>query len=128
MSDNLEVVYRLDIEPEDMPVRGAFASGDADEDSLLEDQIIARLDRGDIEAWCYVKITATLEVSGQTFKGWAGIGGISYDSERALRKELYEDDSHGLKGEALDDLKRTLSEASDRGIVARKALKALEAR
>jgi hypothetical protein len=48
----------IDIFPEDVDVRGnALASGDDEEDRREEDRIIAELDRGNLWAWCLVKVT-----------------------------------------------------------------------
>jgi len=43
---------------EDIPVRGnALASGDAEADRACEDEILARLEAGDIWAWCTVRVS-----------------------------------------------------------------------
>lgn len=45
---------------EDLEIDGnASASGDDEEDERVCEEIRARLDRGDVWAWCWVKITAT---------------------------------------------------------------------
>jgi hypothetical protein len=54
------VTLTLTAEDEDIPVRGnASASDDPEADKRYEDEIIARLDSGDVWAWCYVVVKAT---------------------------------------------------------------------
>lgn len=88
-----EVTFKLTIEEDDIPVRGnAMASGDDEADREDEDAIIARLDRGDLWAWCCVVVTAT-------WGRWAGtdtLGACSYDGETDFRVSSghYEDMCH----------------------------------
>jgi hypothetical protein len=64
-----QVTFSLEAEYEDTPVRGnALASGDDDEDKRVEDEILRRLDNGDVWAWASVKVTAE----------WKGIEGVDY--------------------------------------------------
>ena len=75
---------------ETCPVRGnALASGDEADDRACEDKIIARLDRGDIWAWCTVKVTVTYRgvLSADEY-----LGSCSYDSEADFRAAGYFDD------------------------------------
>lgn len=122
MPDEYGVIYTFDIEPEDSLVRGNFASGDDAADKALEDSILKRLDRGDMEAWCLAKVTATFEFMGETFKGTAVLGGCSYDSFNEMRHYLLDSDEYGLKGDAFDDMRRSMETALRRGIVAKTAL------
>lgn len=88
------------------PVRGnALASGDDAEDKVQEDEIIARLDRGDDWAWCCVTVTA--EYYGCT--GRDTLGGCSYKSEAEFRADPYFAD---MVNTALEDLHRQLSEVA----------------
>lgn len=122
-----QVVYAFKLGEEDIPVRGnAMASGDAEADKAAEDEIIRQLDRGNLAAWCYFEVTATLTVDGETFKGSAGIGGCSYESEADIERQLFTQDEYALKGEALDDLRRNMRAAIARGTVAAGALKLVE--
>ncbi len=110
-----EVTFKLVAEDEDIPIRGnAMASGDDEADKKLEDELIDRLDRGDIWAWCYVKVTATLTLpDGSKIEGWAGIGGCSYESEKDfIESDCYYSD---LKSEALDDLQKEVENEIQRG-------------
>lgn len=72
------VEFEVIAHEEEMQVRGnALASGDDAVDKRCEDRILARLESGDIWAWCTVEVKAT----------WQGIeasdylGGCSYDDE-----------------------------------------------
>lgn len=57
-----EVTFTIDFVPEDLPVRGnAQESEDPDSDKEVEDEILARLNKGDYFAWCCVKVTAKWE-------------------------------------------------------------------
>lgn len=119
------VEFSFHIEPEDIPVRGnAMASGDDAADRELEDEILARLDRGDDVAWCMAVVTATLEIDGETFKGTASLGACSYETEAQLRNECFE--HYDLTSEALADLKATITATVTRGATAAKALKLLQ--
>lgn len=98
-----------------------MASGDAKADREVEDEILARLDRGEIEAWCIAIVTAEIEIDGVTFKGRATMGGCSYETEAQLRQSCFEE--YGMKEEALADLKATLIQEAKRAAIAAKALK-----
>lgn len=102
-----DVVFSLEIEEDDIPVRGNFASGDDKADKELEDSIIKRLRNGDTWAWASVKVTAT-------WKGWKGVdhlGACSYDDEADFKEPGgYYDD---MKSEALADLNKSLSKCAE---------------
>ena len=90
--------FEINIELDDTPVRGnALASGDASYDKLAEDEIIARLDLGDVWAWCVVTVKATYG----DHEGTATLGACSYES-----REMFEacDYFKSLKDDALEDL------------------------
>jgi len=64
-----EVTYTLEVSPEDCPVRGnVLACGDDDADRAAEDEVLARLDRGEVWAWCCVRVVAH----------WRGFAGDAY--------------------------------------------------
>lgn len=120
----MKVTYEVELQPEDMPVRGnAIASDDEAFDKEVEDKILARLDRGEIEAWCLAVVTARVEIDGFVFAGVATLGGCSYESEEAVKRAVLEE--YDLKAEALAELKARLQSASIRGVAAEKALEAL---
>ena len=103
-----EVEYELIAEQDEIPVRGnALASGDETLDRQVEDDILARLDNGDIWAWASVKVTATW----RGFEGHDYLGGCSYEDEDDFvkRSGFYED----MKGEALRDLEAAIHAASE---------------
>ena len=102
-----EVKFSIDIESEDMPVRGNYmCTEDPEADKAAEDEILARLDRGDITAWCLIKVTAKWE----EFEGFATLGGISYSDNEDSQKQAESDaDDHGMFDEALEDLNNNIN-------------------
>lgn len=102
-----EVTFEVTIEAEDMPVRGNFASGDDELDKADEDAIIERLDRGDIEAWCCIVVTATWEApDGNEYTGRDTLGGCSLDDTYTAEVAAEE---HGMREQALDDLNQVIA-------------------
>ncbi len=104
-----EVEFELTVEEEDMPVRGnAMASGDDAADKEVEDEIIERLERGDIYAWFQAKMTAKWE----GFTGVDYLGGCSYTSEKDFMEPGgYYDD---MKNQALYDLNKKIKEKAEK--------------
>jgi hypothetical protein len=98
-----EVTFSLSIEEEEDPVKGHFESDEPEKDKELEKEILSRLDRGDLWAWCCVKITAS----------WNGLHGVtylgccSYESEEDFIK--CNDYCQSMKDEALEELNKSLS-------------------
>lgn len=102
--------YTLEIEPEDIPVRGnAIATDDDALDREYEDAIIARLDSGDLWAWCTVKVTAQFE----GFEGVAYLGGCCYDGVKDFvgdgASDYYADLKDQAKGELIEKLGKARS-------------------
>ncbi len=100
-----EVTFTIEIEADDSPVRGHFATDEADLDRQQEDEIIERLDNGEVEAWCGVIVTATWEFDGQEYTGTDSLWACSLD-DTYTRDNVVE--YHGMKEQALDDLNATL--------------------
>jgi hypothetical protein len=71
-----DVTFEIEIEDEGFTPRGQFASGD-EADRQLENEIIKRLDRGDLWAWCCVRVIARWN----GFEGDVYLGGCSYADE-----------------------------------------------
>jgi|SRR6185312_340027 len=70
--------FTIEAEPEEIEVRGnAMASGDAAADKAVEDEILRRLDQGDVWAWASVTVRCTLE----GFEGRDHLGCCSYKDE-----------------------------------------------
>ena len=99
------VDFELTIEAEDAPLitsigtsRPAFDSGDRDADLRLAEELQARLDRGDLWAWCVVVVTARWGA----LEGTTALGCCSYDDEEDFKKDSgnYEQ----MKDDALADL------------------------
>lgn len=100
-----EVDYVLEVEMDNFPVRGnAIASGDDAEDKRVEDEILSRLNCGDIWAWGTVKVTALWN----GFEGVDYLGGCSYRDEEDFKQPggYFED----MKRQALADLKSNIKE------------------
>lgn len=119
----IEYSFRIERE-EDVPVRGnALASGDDEQDRKAEDEILERLERDDILAWCTAIVTARVVGEHHAFQGTATLGCCSYVTEDELKRDVFE--HYDLKGEALDDLRRDLQTRIGIGTEAAKILKAI---
>ncbi len=72
------------------PVRGnALASGDSAEDKRCEDEILARLESGDIWAWASVTVRVEYnDTSGEMYSE-AYLGCCSYAAEAEFRADAY---------------------------------------
>jgi hypothetical protein len=119
-----EIEYRLYATQDDLQVRGnALVSGDDDDDRQAEDEIIERLESGDVWAWASVKVEAVIEVDGEEITGEDYLGACSYaDYRDFIEPGGYYDD---MKVEAKNDLRQTLWTAVQRGKNAVHALEAL---
>jgi hypothetical protein len=109
--------YKINIkaEQDDCPVRGNASAIDPQTDLEIENEILERLDAGNVWAWASVEVQVTLE-SGQT--GRAYLGCCSYANERDfVENSMYFDDMvrEALK-DAFDqvDLDRGIDRHSDR--------------
>ena len=120
-----EVTFEVTIEAEDTPVRGnVCASDEPDLDKAEEDAVLARLERGEVEAWCGVVVTATWEHDGVEYTGRDSLWGCSLDDSYTAAIVA---ESHGMQEQALDDLNRTLEAAVTRGSKLARALRARKA-
>jgi len=97
-TDTRGVRYDLFIEQDDLSVRGnALASGDDAQDRACEDEILERLEAGDVWAWASVEVRASFD----GFEASDYLGGCSYrDTADFLAGGYYED----MKAEALASL------------------------
>ena len=117
----MNIEFKFTIEQEDIPVRGnAIASGDDVFDRRVEDEIITRLTRGDICAWCSVRVDAMIRVEGQLFVGTAGLSACSANSDAEV---LMQARQAGTEDEARSTLVEVLREAVRRGLAAQGALR-----
>jgi hypothetical protein len=104
-----EVKFEVEALPEDAAVRGnAMASGDEKIDQEAEDEILERLDRGDIWAWCTVRVVAKWN----GFEGDAFLGCCSYKDVNDFCQPggYYED----MREEALEQLNEEIHDADDK--------------
>jgi hypothetical protein len=101
----MNIKYRIDVHPEDAPIRGnAIDSGDDEFDAELEAQIARDLEINEW-AWCVVKVTAYVSEFPE-LRGTAYLGGCSYASEQEFRCGDYYKD---LVAEAQDELEAKLN-------------------
>lgn len=114
---NYEPEFKLECLPEDIYVRGNFASGDDAADKALEDEILERLKNGDDWAWCMVKVTCVIALNGERFEGEpVYLGGCCYRDEKDfVENSMYYDD---MKKEAEENAMREVEDAVERGKVA----------
>ena len=103
-----EVTFTLECLEEHTAVRGNFmATDDPEQDKRDEDEVLRRLNRGDLWAWCCVKVTAH----------WAGLhatdflGCCSYQDEADFERDGYAAD---MRERALDDLNATIARQAER--------------
>lgn len=85
-----DVEFTIEVEEEYSPVRGNLIdSGDSEYDIQVENEILDRLNSGDVWAWCSVKVTAYWN----GLEGADYLGGCSYDLESDFIKNSgYYDD------------------------------------
>lgn len=99
-----QVVYAIEAEFDDIPIRGnALMSGDDELDRKVEDELIERVEDGDVWAWASVKVTAS--IPGIELEGVDYLGGCSYKDEEGFKVGGYYED---MKAETLADLERQL--------------------
>lgn len=122
----MEIKYTIKCSPEEEPVRGnALASGDDAVDKECEDEILRRLDLGDVWAWCCVEVFAEVEVDGRQFRGRDSLGCCCYKDEADFcQPGGYFDD---MKSQAFDDLVAAVERARVRGKIAEALLPRLDA-
>ena len=76
---------RVIAKQDEIPVRGnALASGNDEEDRKYEDEILERLDSGDVWAWANVEVEVTLP-DGR--KGSAYLGCCNYEDEQGFKQD-----------------------------------------
>jgi len=102
--------FTLDVEADDIPVRGNASAWNDGTDEAYADEIIARLDSGDIWAWAQVSVRATIP-EWEGLDGCSYLGGCCYANENDFtrpdlktpeeRQGLYYDD---MKAEAIEAL------------------------
>ncbi len=62
--------------------------------------VLEQIRQGNEAGWCFVVVTATLELGGRKFVGRDNLGGVSYETEKQLWKDLLPE----MKANALLDL------------------------
>ncbi len=111
-----EVTFTVSVEQDDLEVRGnAMASDDPAFDKECEDEILANLNRGFIEAWCCILVKATWE----GIEGFASLGGCSFEpgSGKHVDDQVQECiREHGLHTEALESLNASIQRQSEKAL------------
>lgn len=99
-----ECKITITAELDDTPIRGnAMASGDDAYDKEVEDEIINRVNDGDVWAWASIKVTA----SWSGYEGTDYLGCCSYKNEEDfINGDTYYD---SMVIAAVDDLNRKLA-------------------
>jgi hypothetical protein len=103
-----EVSFETTLEADDSDPADHFMSGEPEyeeADRKLTADIRARSERGDVEAWCGVIVTARWG----SYEGHGSIWGSSLDDTYTADVVVKEYD---LRGEALDDLNRKIAAAA----------------
>lgn len=104
-----EVTFSVEIEADEncseTEIRGSFATDEPDMDRETADEIIRRLRRGEVEAWCGVVVTASWEHDGETYVGRDSLWHCSLNDDYTAEVVA---EHHDMREEALDDLNRTL--------------------
>lgn len=92
-----EITIRVELD--DCPVRGnALASDDATLDKQVEDEILARLDDGDVWAWACVEVNASFRgVSRSSYLGACSyVGEEDFKSDDGYYAEMVTEACEGL--------------------------------
>ncbi len=102
-----DVTFTIEIEEDETPVRGnVMCTEEPELDKAEEDEVIRRLDNGEVEAWCGVVVTATWEFDGHEYTGEDALWGNTLTDD--YTKETCVADNC-MKEQALDDLNATLA-------------------
>jgi hypothetical protein len=116
----LEVTFSMKVEQDQLELRGnCSTTGDELADRECEENIVSELEQGNVWAWAWVEITASVEVDGEVFEGRDSLGGCSYASEADFKKDAYYAD---MQAQAMEDLRNNIKAAVKRGTIARRTL------
>ena len=103
-----EVTFETKVEYEDIPVRGNYMCTDEPElDKQAEDEVIKRLEQGDMLAWCCVVVTATWE----GHSAYDSLGGCSFEKQSDIDECV---EMHGMKANALLALNESIKRKTEK--------------
>jgi hypothetical protein len=103
-----DVEFKIHVHPEHIPVQeNAIDSGDETYDREIEDNIIERLNNGDIWAWCTVEVQARYDI----FKGEDFLGCCSYSDQEEFEADEY---FGSMKQQALEDLNEEIQNIAEK--------------
>ena len=110
------ITYRFTVEFDEVAhLDGWLATGDDEQDRKDTQEVIRRIDRGDVWAWAFVKCEASVDNSDDvTFTGDASLGGCCYSDAR----DFLASEKDNLMSEARHDLIEQLKRAQRAGDVA----------
>ncbi len=111
-----KIVFLFFVEFDDpQHLDGWLATGDDEQDRKDTDEVIRRVEGGDVWAWAYVRCTATIDNGqGVTFTGSSGLGGCCYSDA----KDFLACEAENLMSEARSDLIERLKTSQAAGVVA----------
>lgn len=110
---NLDFTWVITAKQDDLPVRGnAIQSNDKEYDKKIEDEILHRLDCGEVWAWAAVQVECSIIIDGETFVGYDYLGACSYKNEDDFKVGGYYEN---MMNEAKKDLFEILCDAVKRG-------------
>lgn len=105
-----EVNFEIIVTNEDLEIRGnAIASGDDDVDKKVEDELIERVNNGEVWAWASVEVCA----SWRGFKASDYLGACSYQDEKGFKEDGYYDD---MKATAFEELTKQIEALEDKPV------------
>ena len=111
-----EVTFTVEIEADEnaseKEIRGSFATDEPDLDREQADEILERLNNGEVEAWCGVVVKATWEFDGETYEGVDSIWHCTLSDDYTAETVA---EHHCMRDEALDALNAELERACKRG-------------
>lgn len=105
-----EVEFTVELEQEYTVVRGnVMASGDDEEDKAAEDEVLERLNRDDLSAWCCIVVKA--EWNGYVGTGSCGCVSLKETQTGPECQKLVESfaEYNGMYDQALEDLNQTIA-------------------
>ncbi len=102
----------ISIGQEHIPVRGnAIASDDPALDRECEDEILARLDAGDLWAWCSVRVRVSC---GDLYEDEC-LGCCSYRDEADFRDSDFEDMERAARERLIENARAVLAASGEEG-------------
>lgn len=107
LQENADYDWRA--EPDEDGPEGYFATGDDAEDARIVAEIRENM-QWNTWAWCFVRVTVSVELGPAVIEGWDSLGGCSYaDEEEFTASDYFKD----MMNEAALDLCRKMKAIQD---------------